>query len=494
MRRSARGRDLGVALAVLTLSACSASSGGGGTPAPAPTPVPTPAPVPITVTITGDAVRFAKQASFGPTLALTTRIASTGTTAWIDEQLASAGSSYADLNARAVPRNYCNLAGAPSNCLRDYFSSYPVALEFYAHAATGNDQLRQRVAFALSQLIVASDVEVHSTAGLAVFYQLLLDNAFGNYRTLLRAVTVNAYMGDFLDVVDSQKAAPNENYAREFMQLFAVGVSALNADGTVRTDASGAAVANFTADDVHNVARALTGWTYTRFAGASATDYNQVHYTKPMTPISAQYDATAKTFLGVTVPAGASPDGSIDGVVDAIFNNASTPPFVSRSLIRQLVTSNPSAAYVGRITAVFSNNGSGTRGDLKAVIRAILTDPEARGDAKSGARDGKLKEPVLFMLSVARLIGITTDGYAFTTRDAGVGQAPFRAPSVFNSYPPGYPLPLGGDLVSPPTKLLTAASVYARHNFAYDWTIGADTRPEWASLASLAGATGTTAN
>lgn len=492
VKRKRDWRAVGAAAAAL--AAC---SGGGSAPASAPVLAAAPIVIaPVAATVTGDIVRLAKQASFGPTLTLTTHIATVGATAWIDEQLAASGSSYADLATRAVARNYCATvpAATVSACTRDYFSALPVTMKFYSHAATGHDQLRQRVAFALSQIIVASDFEVHSTAGLAVFDQLLVDNAFGNYRTLLRAVTLNAYMGDYLDMVDSSKAAPNENYARELMQLFTTGVNALNPDGTVRTDASGAAIPNYTADDVHDIARALTGWSYQRFPGFAANDYQNVDYTKPMIPYAANYDTGAKTFLGTTVAAGATSDASVDAVLDAVFNNASTPPYVSKFLIQQLVLSNPSPAYVGRVAAVFVNDGAGVRGNLKAVIRAILTDAEARGDSKAGPSDGKLKEPVLFALSLARLIGVATDGYAFTTRDFGMGQQPFRAPSVFNFYPPDYPLPLGKGLLSPPTKLQTASTILARHNLAYDWTVSGDARPEWAAQTTIAGATGTTAN
>jgi len=469
-----------------TLAAC---SGGGSSPTVTPSAT---TPAPVVVVTSGDAVRLGKQATFGPTLALSDRIAAVGTAAWLDEQFAASSSSYADLAVRAVPLNYCTaMVPAVSTCTRDYFSSTPVAMEFYAHAVGNSDQLRQRVAFALSQIIVASDFEVHTTAGLAGFDQLLLDNAFGNYRTILRAVTLNPYMGDFLDMVDSLKAAPNENYARELMQLFSMGVNQLNADGSLKTDAAGAPIPNYTAADVHDIARALTGWTYARLAGAAANDRNQLDYSKPMVANAAQFDGSAKTFLGTTVPAGATQDANIDAVIDAAFNNASTAPYVAKFLIQQLVVSNPSAAYVGRVSAVFANNGAGVRGDLKAVIRAILTDADARGIAKTGGSDGKLKEPVLFTLSLARLLGAKSDGYAFVTRDAGTGQAPFRSPSVFNFYPPDYPLPLGGGLVSPPTKLMTTATILARHNIAYDWTIGGDSRTEFAPLASITGATGT---
>ncbi len=473
--------------AAMTLAGC---GGDASSPtAPAASPV---AAKPVVVVTTGDAVRLAKQATFGPTQALADHIAATGTSGWLDEQFAASGSNYADLASRAVARNFCSaMTPAVATCGRDYQSSTPVAMAFYAHAVQNPDQLRQRVAFALSQIIVASDLEVHTTAGLAVFNQIFLDNAFGNYRTILRAVTLNPYMGDYLDMVDSVKAAPNENYARELMQLFSMGVAQLNADGTAKVDASGAALPNYTPADVHDIARALTGWTYARLAGAAANDLNQLDYSKPMVVNAAQFDTGAKTFIGTTVPAGATQDANIDAVVDAVFNNASTAPYVSRFLIQQLVTSNPSSAYIGRVSAVFANNGAGVRGDLKAVIRTILTDADARGIAKTGASDGKLKETVLFMVSIARLLALKTDGYAFTTRDAGLGQVPFRAPSVFNFYPPDYPLPLGGGLFSPPTKLISASTILARHNLAYDWTIGGDSRSEFAVQATIAGATGT---
>lgn len=478
------------AAALLALAAC--SGGGGSTSTPSPTPTPTSTPVPIVTT--GDIVRLSKQASFGPTLTLTTHIATVGTTAWIDEQLAATGSSYADLTTRAVAKNFCTLMASAmqSVCNRDYMSSFPVAYEFYAHAATGTDQLRQRVAFALSQIIVTSDLEVHSTAGTATINQLFLDNAFGNYRTLLRAVTLNPYMGAYLNLADSAKAAPNENYARELMQLFSTGVDQLNADGSVKTDGTGAPLTNYTAADVHDIARALTGWTYARLPGAAANDGNALDYSAPMVPIAANYDTGVKTFLGTTVAAGATQTASLDAVADAVFNNASTAPYVSKFLIQQLVMSNPSPAYIARISAVFANDGAGVRGNLRAVIRAILLDADARGDAKTGLSDGKLKEPVLYMMSLARLMAVATDGYAFATRDAGMAQAPFRAPSVFNFYPPDYPLPLGGGLLSPATKLMTASTILARHNFAYDWNF--TTPSEWAVQATITGATGTTPN
>ena len=452
-------------------------------------------PASVSVISQADAVRLAKQASFGPTVDLVNHIVSLGGAgAWLNEQFNLNSSNYTDLSQRTAPIGYCSAMGtaAAANCNRDYFTATPVAMRFYANAVSGDDQLRQRVAFALSELIVASDVNSHSTAGLAGFNQIFVTNAFGNYRDILKAVTLHPYMADFLNMADSSKTAPNENYARELMQLFSLGPVQLNADGSAKLDAGGVPLPAYTQDDIDNIARALTGWTYTRLNGAPITDKKNLDYSQPMVPSPSLFDPTAKSFLGVNVPAGATQQANVDAVVDAVFNNATTAPFVSRHLISQLVTANPSPAYVARISAVFANNGSGVRGDLKAVVRAILLDPEARGDAKTGANDGKVKEPVLLMTSLARLIGDKSDGYAFTVRDDAIGQPMFRSPSVFNFYPRDFPLPGGSGLVSPASKTLTTATIMARHNLVFSWIMTGPTPPaEYAVQTSIAGATGT---
>jgi uncharacterized protein (DUF1800 family) len=443
----------------------------------------------------GDAVRLAKQASFGPTVPLVDSIRQADVDRWLDQQFSLRTSTYSDLAALAVPRNYCSAKTGTelTVCNRDYLSSTPVAMRFYANAVTGQDQLRQRVAFALSQIVVASAVPIPTTAGTATFQQIFLDNAFGNYRDILYQVTLNPFMGEYLTMVDSNRTAPNENYARELMQLFSMGVVQLNSDGTPVQDATGTDVQTYTASDVKEVARALTGWTYARLNNAPITDNNARDYSKPMIQVAARYDTGAKTFLGKTVPANASQDASVLAVVDAVFNHASTPPNISKGLIQQLVTSNPSPAYVKRVADVFANNGFGVRGDMRAVVKAILTDPEARGPSKAGVADGKVKEPVLMLTSIARLLGEQTDGYVFTTRDAALGEAPFRAPSVFNFFPPDYPLPLSDGLLSPPSKLMTLSNIMSRHNLIYDWTINGDqgSRSEYNPQATIAGATGT---
>ncbi|NQE64866.1 DUF1800 family protein [Caulobacter sp. RHG1] len=488
-----RKQDFGSAAALslsLFLSACGGggSDGGGSASAPAaPGGASIPLPDNIGVAPSGDilpdeAARLAKQASFGPTPELIAAIvAKKSAAAWLDDQLTLSSSTYADIATKPVPSNFCSAqfpAGAELNtCNRDNFSATPMQLRFYSNAIGQNDQVRQRVAFALSQIVVASAVEVGNTAGLATFDQILLGNAFGNYRDILQAVTLNPYMGDYLDMADSNKTQPNENYARELMQLFAIGTVLLNPDGTPQTDATGATIAAYSNTDVKEVARALTGWTWARLNGAPLSDYTNRDWTKPMVINAARFDTGSKTFLGKTIAAGATQQANVDTVVDTMFNHPNIAPYICKRLIQQLTVANPTPAYVGRVAAVFANNGAGVRGDMKAVVRAIYLDSEARVVSQL---PGKVKEPVLLATSLARAIGYATDGYAFTTRDAGMGQAPFRAPSVFNYYPYDFPLAQGDGLVSPVSKLMTTSTVMARHNFLYDWTVGGDsTRGEF---------------
>lgn len=437
-----------------------------------------------------DADRLAKQATFGPTQAVVDRIVSIGTSAWIDEQLAATDSSYADL---AVWTSLDTCAVTDNVCNRRYFNREPVAMRFYQNALSKPDQLRQRVAFALSQLLVTSTLDTNNTAGMAGYQQILLANALGNYRDILMGVTMNSYMGAYLDMADSSKSAPSENYAREMLQLFTMGPDQLNIDGTPVKDASGATIANYGPDDIKGIARALTGWTYAHANGGAITDLNSRDFSQPMIMVPSRYDTTAKTFLGTTVPAGTSQTASVAAVVDAAFNNPSTAPYIAHVLIQQLVTSNPTPAYVARVASVFANNGSNVRGDMKAVVRAILTDSEARGASKTGDNAGKVKEPVLLMTSTARVIGMTSDGYALSARDTSLGQPIFSAPSVFNFYPPDFPLPGSTTLVSPASKLLTTGFAVLRSNLVYDWTVGAaTTRSEFAVNTSIYNATGST--
>ncbi|RAK64970.1 DUF1800 domain-containing protein [Phenylobacterium kunshanense] len=424
---------------------------------------------------TADAVRLAKQATFGPTKAVVDAIVAQGPEAWVDGQLATTGSTYADFTGSTYAKPTCEGAADVALCIQTKFRAQPVAMRFYQNALTKPDQLRQRVAFALSQMIVVSGMKVESTAGIAAFQQAMLTNAFGNYRTILREVTLSAAMGDYLDLAGSNRTQPNQNYARELLQIFSIYPSQLRIDGTVVTDARGASVPTYTEADVDGVARALTGWTYARYGSTSVPFHERPrNYAVPMVQFPASYDAFdpgAKTFLGVTVPAGATPQQNLDAVVDAAFNHPNVGPYVARQLIQHLVTSNPSPAYVARVAGVFNDNGAGVRGDLKAVVRAILLDAEARGPVRTDPDYGKLKEPVLYLTSFLRLMGATGDGFFPYARGHDLNQKVFEAPSVFNFYPWDYPLPQGGGLVSPSTKLTGGGLDFERHNFAFHYTL-----------------------
>jgi uncharacterized protein (DUF1800 family) len=425
-----------------------------------------------------DVLRLARQASFGPTPQLVSQIAALGIPGWIDEQFRVRGSTYADL-AKWVPNDYCS-DRTIANCWQNNFTRVPVAARFYADAAHAPDQLRQRVAFALSQIMVISGNTVDSTAGIAAYQQVLLDGAFGNYRDLLGKVTLHGAMGRYLSMADSARSAPSENYAREMLQLFTMGPMQLNADGTPVLAGNGALVPNYGPDDIKALSRALTGWTYAKNGGR--TDWTGNDFSQPMVVRAGNwaYDSQAKSFLGATVPAGAAPAESVRIALDAAFNNPSTPPRLAKLLIQNLVKANPSPGYVTRVGAVFVDNGKGVRGDLKAVVRAILLDPEARGDEPRGGGAGKVKEPVLVMTALVRAIGLQTDGTGMTLRDTALGQPVFQAPSVFNFYPPDYPLARSSGLVSPASKLLSAGGTVALQNFVYDWTMkGEPNRGDW---------------
>lgn len=420
-------------------------------------------------------VRLAKQATFGPTQALVAHIMDVGIEAWLNEQFAATGSTYQDIVERTNVRlDYCANNPSVTQCYRNFSGREPIAARFYANAMFAPDQLRQRVAFALSQRLVTSEADVGSTAGVGAYQQIFLTNAFGNYRDILLQVTMNSYMGRYLNMADSSKSAPSENYAREMLQLFSMGQEALNIDGTPLRDSSGGTIPTYTTEEIKEVARALTGWTYARIDGAPASDGNARDYAKPMIKVASRYDAAVKSFFGVTIPAGASQEDSVRMTVEAAFNHPSTPPNVARFMIRHLVTANPSPDFIARVARVFVDNGFGVRGDMKAVTRAILTDSEARGAVPVGPGVGKVKEPILSLVSLMRVVGFVTDGYPFVTQDMSFGQPVFRSPSVFNFYPIDYPLPGSAYLKSPASKLVTTTYVVRLHNIAYNWTVSGD--------------------
>lgn len=439
---------------------------------------------------TREALRLAQQATFGANQTLIEEIRRMGVEAWVDEQLSLTTSTYADLGAQAIPTNFCR--DMPNPCRRDHFTAFRSQMRFFRNAMENDDQLRQRVAWALSQIVVVSEHEVPVNYGLANYNQMLLENAFGNYRDILENVARSPVMGEYLDMVNSRAVAPNENFPRELMQLFSLGEARLNRDGTEQLDGTGRAIPAYTEQDVLALSRALTGWVYPSAGNFIPSFNNPPNFTGPMEAVPSEHDNGPKTFLGVGMVGGQTPDQDLEQAIDIIFAHSNVPPFISRQLIQHLVTSNPSPAYVDRVAAVFEDNGQGVRGDLRAVVRAILLDPEARTPAPDPSRAGKLREPVLLMTSVMRLIGADTDGYAFLRRIGGTGQIPFESPSVFNFYPPDYALAGSADLVSPSQALINMSTVFERHNVIYDWTF-ADNRNrwDWRPLSDFPGSTGT---
>jgi uncharacterized protein (DUF1800 family) len=324
---------------------------------------------------------------------------------------------------------------------------------FWKNALTANDQLRQRVAFALSEMFVVSTDMVNARA-IPSYHNLLADDAFGNFRQLLNDVTLSPAMGAYLNMLNSG-AAPtgqiaNENYARELMQLFTTGLNLLKADGSLQLDGQGMPQPVYTQAQVQAYARALTGWTYANASGGVPTSFpNGVpNFDQPMHAIEVAHDMSAKALLsGVTLPAGQTAEQDLSGVIDSIFNHPNVGPFVGRQLIQHLVTGNPSPAYVGRVAAVFANNGSGVRGDMKAVITAILKDPEARAaDSDPTAEGGHLREPILYFTGILRalqFINLDPQGRydVASSYTAPLGEVPYAAASVFNFFPPGYVIP-----------------------------------------------------
>ena len=448
------------------------------------------APGPDYILSSRDALRLAQQATFGADQTLIEQIRRSGVEAWVDTQLDLTTSTYADLGAQGVPTNFCS--GMPNPCRRDHFTAFRLQMRFFENAMENDDQLRQRVAWALSQLLVVSEHEVPLNYGLANFQQMLLENSFGNYRDILENVARSPVMGEYLDMVNSRAQAPNENFPREVLQLFSLGEAQLNRDGTPQVDGSGRIIPAYTEQDVLELSRALTGWVYPSAGDFIPSFNNPPNFSSPMENVPSEHDNGPKTFLGTGMVGGQSADADLEQAIDIIFNHSNVPPFISRQLIQQLVTSNPSPAYVDRIAAVFENNGESVRGDLRAVVRAIMLDAEARNPVSDVASAGKLREPVLLMISVLRLVGADSDGYAFLRRLGGLHQMPFEAHHVFNFYPPDYALPGSQTLVSPSQALMNMSTVFERHNILYDWTYdGYENRWDWRPISDFPGSTGT---
>lgn len=437
--------------------------------APAPTPDPT----------TIAAYRLLRQATWGPKPGEVEALKTMGYAAFLDEQLAAPPSTFPD-----------TLLALPVEAAQEHFMHL---------ALTGPDQLRQRVAWALHKIWVVSAVEVGDPTAIVTYYRILLDGAFGNYRDLMEAMTLNPAMGRYLNMLNNVSeqvtgVAPNENYAREVMQLFVLGLTQLNPDGSARVDGFGQPLSTYTEADVKELARILTGWTYGDGDPARVPTRirTRERFQFPMEVVEANHDHGAKTLLGQQFMAGQTAQQDLEQALDLLFNHPNVAPFVSRQLIQQLVTSNPSAGYVQAVAAVFANNGSGVRGDLGAVVRAILLHPEA---GLSTDNTGKLSEPVLYVISQLRALNATVTDHPFMSdKSEEMGQKVFYPPSVFSYFSPGYRVrgttgPGGAPLQGPEFQILTSVTALERANFTgalvAGW-YGDNVRIDYTPLTSLA--------
>jgi len=411
-----------------------------------------------------EAARLLDQTTFGPTLAAIQQVQQLGVAGYLNQQFAAPATLIPP-----IPNPPVALCPAGTDvCAQNYF---------WQNALTANDQLRQRVAFALSEIFVVSTDGVNART-IPSYHNMLANDAFGNFRQLLNDVALSPAMGEYLDMLDSDAPAAgqiaDENFGRELMQLFTTGLFLLNPDGSLQLDAHGNPQPVYTEAVVQANARALTGWTYANPAGGVPTSFpNGVpNYDQPMQPIEVSHDETAKVLLGgVTLPAGQTAEQDLAGVIASVLNHPNVGPFVGRQLIQHLVTSTPSPAYVGRVAAVFANDGAGVRGDMKAVITAILLDPEARAaDTDPTVDCGHLREPILYFTGLLRALQFTNVNSqgrydAASNYTAPLGQVPYAAASVFNFFSPGYVIP-GTTLNAPEFGLENTSASVARLNLA----------------------------
>jgi uncharacterized protein (DUF1800 family) len=443
-------------------------------------PIPTPPPaLPGGTPTAAAAGRFLSQATFGATDALIAQVQSQGYDAFLNTQFAAPISShlaFVDAAVAALPSPSPSPSATPNQPTLTMTND-----AWWTHAIAGQDQLRQRVAFALSEVLVVS----LSSAGLAdrpyalpAYYDVLVRDAFGNYRQLLEDITLNPAMGAYLNMLQNDKAntsgtrLPNENYARELMQLFSIGLYNLNLDGSLTLSSSGFPIATYGQDAILGTAAVMTGWTYAQ-PGVETPVFRPgiQDWRDPMINIASRHQTTAKTILnGVSLPADQSAAQDLKTTLDTIFNHANVGPFVARQLIQRLVTSNPSPGYIYRVASVFNDNGQGIRGDLKAVVRAILMDYDARVGFLTGQGAGHEREPVLRVTNLLRAFNATSPSGKYSVRNAyaNLAEEAMHSPTVFNFFSPEYSAPgaiAAAGLKSPEFEITTDTTVISIANF-----------------------------
>jgi uncharacterized protein (DUF1800 family) len=409
------------------------------------------------------AARFLEQSSWGPTAATIAQVQSQGIEGFLQSQFAAPASTYTS--------TVSNLG--------------QVQNQFFVNAVNGQDQLRQRVSFALAEIMVISGVgpNIKSPTAFPLYMNMLQNDAFGNFFNLINDVTLSPAMGSYLNMAENNGCAtrcrPNENYAREILQLFTIGLYELNPDGTPVLQ-NGAYVPTYAQSTIEGFGALFTGWGY---PGRSAF-FGGPNYTGPMIPYQVQYSTASKSLLnGYTIGPYGNIETDLTSGLQNIFTHPNVAPFICQQLIQKLVTGDPLPAYVSRCSQVFNDDGTGVRGNLQAVVSEILLDPEARrGDnaAQVDANDGHLREPLLHILASLRAVNATTDGVNLSTYGSNMSQAPFLAPSVFNFYPPTFPLVVGGtQLIAPEFSILNANTAMFRANFINDLiygTVGPNTK------------------
>jgi uncharacterized protein (DUF1800 family) len=483
------GLGVGMAGAALGLTACGGGGEGVTAPVPAPPPPP-PAPAPTEA----EASRFLAQASLGASRAQIASVVTLGFAGWLDAQFNLPASTtrwdmlvadgYTDISNRN------GQAGFDSVAWRKLLSS--------------PDTLRQRVTLALSEIMVVAvpglaKANWKQFSG-AAYLDLLEMHAFGRHRDLLQAIARSYAMGAYLTFLDSTKAnansgaLPDENFAREVMQLFTIGLVQLNLDGTPQR-VNGNTVDSYGLNDITGLARVFTGW-QADFAGGDRGTPDYVR--RPLVNNASAYETGAKSFLGTTIAANTPANTCLTTAMDTIAAHANVAPFFCRQLIQRLVTSNPSPAYVARMAAVFNNDGSGVRGNLRAVVRALLLDEEARSATTAAAPTwGKLREPMLRFIGWGRAFSVSSPSGKWAVGDTSdpaskLAQSPLRSPSVFNFFRPGYVPPdseLGQNaLVAPEFQLENESSVLGCINYLQQAVAGyvGDLTPDYSSLLALA--------
>ena len=452
-----------------------------------------------------DAARFLAQTTFGPTAKDIDRMVRIGKSAWLDEQFTKPQTKHLALLDKRFEQIGFVVEPVQDDSDEGYLRDLQRSDIWWEVALWGDDQLRQRLAYSLSQILVisnVSDVLYNDTRGIANYHDILAQHAFGNYRDLLKAVTLNPMMGEYLSMVRNEKADPNrnirpdENYAREIMQLFSIGLVQLNLDGSVKLDAQNNPLPTYDQTTVKELARVFTGWNM-------ATINNWWEWTEsgaseilPMKPFNSYHDFGAKVLFGDQhIPADKSPEQDIDAALDILFAHPNVAPFISKQLIQRLVTSNPSPAYVTRVAKVFNNNGNNVKGDMKAVVRAIVLDDEAQtGHQTAPATFGKLREPILKTAHLWRAFkgtgtptklengSVTPPRIRFLGSHRLMGQRPFGSNSVFNFYRPDYQHPgelKNANMNSPEFQILTESMVMSKVSALSNAIFWRDTPHDW---------------